>query len=33
MKVGTPGIRCRGPDDRRRLREVAAVGTYLEGKT
>lgn len=31
--MGTPGIRCRGPDSRRRLREVAAVGMYLEGKT
>ena len=33
MKVGTPGIHCRGSDDRRRPREVAAVGMYLEGKT
>lgn len=33
MKVGTPGIRCRGPDDRRRPWEVASVGMYLEGKT
>ena len=31
--MGTPGIRCRGPANRRRPREVAAVGMYLEGKT